>query len=122
MDPVLTAPKFVAQVGAVLVATACGATLTTCFGFVLLGGDVFREFGFDAPVAGAAAGFAAFEWTGDFDFAGCRAWLREALESSPEIIGIATWPFGVITIPPCFLLRAWILRLLGSCPRDGGEA
>lgn len=39
------------------------------------------------------------------------AWWQEVTEGTPEILGVATWPFGVLTIPLSFLLRAWILRI-----------
>lgn len=39
------------------------------------------------------------------------AWWQEVIEGTLEILGVATWPFGVLTIPLCFLLRAWILHI-----------
>lgn len=48
--------------------------------------------------------------------AGFGAWLHEIVRSAPAILAIATVPFGLITIPLCFLLRWWIGRLLGAAP------
>lgn len=51
------------------------------------------------------------EMEDDASSAPWSAWWQEVIEGTPEILGIATWPFGVLTIPLCFLLRAWILRI-----------
>jgi hypothetical protein len=58
-------------------------------------------------IAGSYAGISFAEW---------RARLQEVVEASPEILMIATWPVGVVTIPLCFLLRKWIISICDPRP------
>lgn len=51
-----------------------------------------------------------------FSFAEWRAWLQDVVKATPEILMIATWPVGVVTIPLCFLLRKRIISICDPRP------
>jgi hypothetical protein len=43
-------------------------------------------------------------------------WLNELMKGLPSILSVATIPIGLITIPLCFLLRAWLIRICDPRP------